>query len=47
MNRLGLLAHQLEPFMEINRPRGSLTTNTDADAPYHQKIRINDVGLMR
>ena len=40
MNRLGLLAHQLEPFMEIvppSRQLGLFSHFSDADAPYHQK----------
>ena len=40
MNRLGLLAHQLEPFMEIipsYRQLGLFSHFSDADKPFHEK----------
>ena len=40
MNRLGLLDHQLGPFMEIvppSRQLGLFSHFSDADAPYHRK----------
>ena len=50
MNRLGLLAHQLEPFMEIVPPSGNLGCSVIFRMPIShstRKIRINDADLMR